>query len=238
MSTNKRGIGEPLQTEELVGHNGYVDRLSSGVTVGDVMRLMIKRSRFIVIFVGGFMLLFSLILLPADLEMFLFVMAAIVIMFVVIFGSMAIAVLCTAKNAAKILMENNYILLLKDKLVIQNQSDLMAIVLRNEVPLSKIAKIDPVPGSYIQERMKKTGFCMRFLTGVYMPPTGGLYPLASKKENLMVLHLNKPHEIHCSGRGHNGMVSMGDKREYVKEIIISVDQPFQEGFMRQLTRRF
>jgi len=237
MSTNNRGIGEPLQTDELVGHNGYVDRLSSGVTVRDVMRLMLKRSRFMWLMLGFFIIIFSVMILPASLELFLVMLIIFVVVFGFAFGLVALIMLCTGNSAAKMLMENNYILLLKDKLVIQNQADLMTIVLRNEVPLSKIARIDPVPGSYIHERMMKTGWCMRFLSGVYMPPTGGLYPLASKKENLLVLHLNKPHEIHCSGRSQNGMVSMGDKREYVKEIIISVDRTSQEGFMRGLARR-
>lgn len=235
MSTSNRGIGEPLQKDELFGHNGYVDRLSSGVTVKDVMRLMMKRSRFMLIIVGCFALLFSLILLPADLELFLFLLIAMVIMFGLVFGLVAIILLCTAHSAAKMLMENNYTLLLKDRLVIQNQSDLMTIILRNEVPLSKIASIEPVPSSYIHDRMRKTGPFIRFLSGVHNPPAGGLYPLASRKENLMVLHLKKPHEIHCSGRSQNGMVSMGDKREYVKEIIISVDRTLHKSLIHQIS---
>ncbi|MGA1820000.1 MAG: hypothetical protein ACMUHU_03220 [Thermoplasmatota archaeon] len=238
MSINNRGIGEPLQTDELVGQNGYVDRLSSGVTAKDVLRLMFRRTRFMMVLMGGFLLLFSPMLFSGGIELFLFMLAVLVIIFGFVFGMVALIMLCTANSAAKMLMENNYILLLKDRLVIQNQSDLMTIVLRNEVPLSKIAGIEPVPVSYIRERMRKTGLMMRFLSGIYTPPVGGLYPLASKKENLLVLHLTKPHEIHCSGRSQNGMVSMGDKREYVKEIVVSVDRASHESFIRQAARRY
>jgi hypothetical protein len=47
--------------------------------------------------------------------------------------------------------------------------------------------------------------------------------MAAKKECLLAIHLNQPHEIHCFGRNPNGLYQWGDKREYVKEIVISAD---------------
>ncbi len=228
LQDTKRTMGEPLQVDELRGQNGYVDRVSPGVTTGDVIRLMFRRSRAAFLMIAFFLVFFPILLLPVDPIAFLVFLGMILFFLVIMVGTFALAILCSGKNAAKMLMENNYILVLKDRLVIQSQADMMMIVLRNEVPVSNIAGIQPVPEHYFTERRSKTNLCTRVFTGMYIPPVGGLYPMAAKNGNLMVIHLKKPHEIHCSGRSHNGMFQLGDKREYVKEIIISVE-PLSQG---------
>jgi hypothetical protein len=236
MPKETRSIGEPLQKDELKGQNGYVDRISSGLTTWDVLKLMLKRGRAGLVVFAFFILVFPLMMLPIDPIGALVIAGFMLFMFGFIGSVLVIALLCTGKSAANMLIENNYTLIMKDRIVIQSQSDMMTIVLRNEVPLSKIASVEPAPASYIKDRKARTNICMRFLTGMYLPPIGGLYPIASRRENLMVLHLKKPHEIHCSGRNPNGITQFGDKREYVKEIIISMDHASQAQFVSNFAR--
>jgi len=237
MQGRKRTMGEPLQVDELKGQNGYVDRISSGLTTGDVIRLMLKRSRVAFLIFAIFLVFFPILLLPIDPIGALVFIGMILFVLLIMISALAIGILCSGKNVAKMLMENNYILVLKDRLVIQSQADMMMIVLRNEVPISKISCIEPVPGTYIPERREKTNLCTRIFTGIYIPPVGGLYPMAAKDGNLMVIHLKKPHEIQCSGRSPNGMFQLGDKREYVKEIIISVEPMSQGRLTEQISSR-
>ena len=223
MTKGERTIGEPLQQDELVGQNGYVDRISSGLTLGDVIRLMLRRGCSFLIIFGFFILLVPLLMFPMD-PAGVIILAFLMLFFLGFVGAiLLIVLLCTAKSSAKMLGENNYILVMKDRLVVQSQSDMMMTVLRNEIPLSKISQIEKIPPSYIRDRRSKTNICTRIFMGGYLPPVGGLYPIASRQENLMAIGLKKPHEIHCSGRNPNGMVQFGDKREYVKEIVVSVD---------------
>jgi len=236
MTNGKRSLGEALQVDELRGQNGYVDRISSGLTTGDILRLMVKRCRVLLIFLGAFFLMVVLLMMPVSLDAALFMGGSILVMFAIIFGLIFIVLLCTVKYTANTLIENNYILLLKDKLVIQSQSDLMTLVLRNEIPLEKISRIEHLPVSFIKERKAKTNICLRLFSGMYLQPVGGLYPIASKKECLMALHLNRPHEIRVSSRNQNGMYQLGDKRDYVKEIIISVDPDSHHRLISQLTK--
>jgi hypothetical protein len=237
MTTGKRGVGEPLQVDELRGQNGYIDRMSSGLTSGDILRTLFKRSRFLLIIFGGLFIVMSLLMLPVDIMAFLFMLGMLTFIFAIVFGMVFLIMLCTWKQTAKAIMENNYLLLLNDRLVIQSQSDLMTLVLRNEIPRDKIGRIEHIQSDYIRERRSRTNICLRFLTGGYLPPVGGLYPVPSKKENLMIIHLNRPHEIHCCGRNQNGMYQLGDKREYVKEIIVSVDPGSQRRLLSQLNRQ-
>jgi hypothetical protein len=234
MTNGKRGVGEALQVDELKGQNGYIDRMSSGLTSGDILRTMIKRSRFVILLFGFFFFILPLIMAPVDLAAALFFMGLFLVIFLIAFGMVFLIMLCTWKHSAKVLIENNYLLLLKDRLVVQSQTDFMTLVLRNEIPREKISRIEHVPGSYIKERRSKTNICLRFFSGMYLPPVGGLYPIAAKKENLLIVHLSRPHEIHCCGRNSNGTYQLGDKREYVKEIIISVDPGSQRRLISQL----
>ncbi len=212
MSSRNRGIGEPMHIDELKGYDGFVDRIGSGLRTRDVFMLMFKRSRFVLGIIAIVVFIFTFPFLAIDPIGWMVMMGC----FFLFLGFMV----------------GMIFLVLKDKLVVQNQIDMMAHILRNDIPLKSIAKIERATDDYLEERKRRTNICTRFFTGTYDLPIGGLHPIASRIEYLLVFHLKEPLEVHCSGRNANGMYQFGDKREYVKEVIISVDPSAQERLVR------
>jgi len=225
---NKRGIGDPLQIDELKGHNGYVDRIGSGLTKADVFKLIGNRLGRIIAITSLIFFLFFVPMGITDPDFMLF--GIFFILFIMGFMALVLVMmfLCIGSVMARTLMENNYLLLLKDRLVIQSQTDAMMMVVRNEIPLSRIQNIELAGADYMEQRRRRTNPCTRFLLGQLDLPVAGLHPLASRKEHLMVIHLRSPLELRCSGRIGQGSIQIGDKREYVKELLVSVD-PAKQG---------
>lgn len=229
-----RGIGDPLQIDELRGHNGYVDRIGSGLTRGDVIRMLFRRMGALLVLTFGLMMVLFAPFGIMDPWMFVMVMIMMLAVFLFAVVMIGIAFLCGGRTISKNLIENNYLLLLKDRIVIQSQADSMMLVVRNEVPLSKVRSVEPAGIEYREQRKRRTNWCNRIVLGAYDVPVAGLHPLASRDEYLMVIHLRSPVEIRCSGRIGQGVVHLGDKREYVKEIVVSVDPAKQGSLIESL----
>ncbi|MGA1822584.1 MAG: hypothetical protein ACMUIG_08650 [Thermoplasmatota archaeon] len=225
---------------------GRGNEIPVGSGTKEIFLFIMKMLSLMLSFVFGFTFLFLGLMMissiaegdPEGMESSLWVLVAIILTVFIMGIIILIPVAVAGLSVSKAVKSGNRSYLTKNRIIVNHQHWTMTPVINNTIPILSISHVRKADEAYWKERWRNTKLSWKIMRLHPMPPNGGLHPMFSTRENLLILFLKEPVRINNMTLGADAPRMGNDIREYwVKEVIIDVDPEFQDLLIKEIKSR-